>query len=166
MNVRGLAIVLTTLLTACGMHRAYCPQPLTAEREVDARTVRALGDVELAFALRYVGSSDGAPLLTIWLRNASVTPVAIDLGRLRVRGLTANGSRALQLHDPRGEVEPLHLDAGARGHEKIRLADVGVKEGALRQICLDPSPVFTEYVVAHAPVCFAPGSDAEWTVTP
>lgn len=154
------------LLAGCGAHRSYHPRPLTAESDVDRRAIRSVGDVSLAFALRYVGSPDGAPLLTLWLRNAGVEPVAIDLERLRVQGHTPTATRALQLQDPRGELEPLHIDAGASGREKLRLTDLGSKDGALAKICIDASPVFTESPARVPPVCFAPGPDASWVVSP
>lgn len=159
-------LVVVAVLAGCGLHRSYNPAPLESEREVDARAIRTVGDVQLAFALRFVGASDGAPLMTVWLRNAGVESVAVDFERLRVRGSTDAGTRALQLHDPRGEIEPLHIDPGARGREKIRLADPGAKAGTLRKVCLDVGPMFTDRAVELAPICFAPGADASWEVAP
>jgi len=161
--LRALVVV---ALVGCGAHRSYHPKPLTADREVDRRVIRTLGEVQVAFALRYIGSHDGAPLMTLWLRNAGVESVAIDVSRLRVRGYAKSASRALQLSDPRGELELLHIDPGASAREKIRLADLDEKSGTLEKICVEPSSMFTESRVDLAPVCFSPGPDAAWLVTP
>jgi hypothetical protein len=158
--------VVITVLVGCGLHRAYHPTLLTEEREVDPRALRSVGFVDLAFAMRFVGSSDGAPMLTVWLRSEGVEPVAIDMIRLRVHGYSASGLRKLQLQDPRGEIELVHIDPGALGRERFRLTDLGAKEGALRRVCVDPSPIFIDLSAAVPPVCFAPGPDAAWVVSP
>ncbi len=150
------------LLAGCGAHRSYHPRSLHAEREVERRAIRAIGDVQVACALRFIGSHDAAPLLTLWLRNAGVESVAIDVSRLRVRGHAKSGVRALQLSDPRGELEPLHIDPGAFGREKIRLSDLASAAGSLEKICVDVASMFDGAPVA--PVCFAPGPDAPWVV--
>lgn len=159
-----LALVVAAFLSACGLHRSHHPRPLTAESDVDPRAVRTVGAVDVAFALRYVGAHDGAPMLTIWLRNAGVEPVALDFGRLRVIGYAGASKRALQLQDPRGEIERVHIDAGARGREKVRLTDVRGK-GDLDRVCLDVSLVFVEQAGVVPPTCFVPGPNTAWEAT-
>lgn len=151
-----------SLLCGCGLHRSYHPPPLEAE----ARTVRRVGDVEVAFGLRFIGSHDGAPLLTLLLRNEGTSSVAFDLARVRIEGYSGKGSRVLQLDDPRGEVEPMHIDPGAWGREKIRLTDLDHESGRLARVCIDVARAFTESSANLAPVCFVPTGDATWAVSP
>jgi len=150
--------------TPCRLRSApvLSPDPIAA----DARAIRRVGDVEIGFALRTIGSHDGAPLLTLWLRNAGTESVGFDLARLHVRGHSGKGTRALQLDDPRGEIEPLHIDPGASGREKLRLTDVGHDGGSLTRVCVDVSPAFFESRASLAPVCFVPTDDATWAVAP
>ena len=143
--------------TGCGgLLRANTPASLTDQPEVDARTIRTVGDLQVAFALRFVGATDGAPMLTLWLRNEGDAKIPVDVSRLRVEG----DGRALQLVDPRGELEPLHVEPGVLGRERVRLADPHPK-GELRRVCIDvASMLFSSSPIA--PVCFAPGQGPAW----
>lgn len=150
-----LRLVLAFALLGCGYHRSYHPPPIAGEH----RALRSAGDLQLAFELRYVGANDGAPMLTLWLRNAGVEPAPLNLDRMRIRGYAPTGVRALYLVDPRGELEPLHVDAGASGHEKIRIADDGYRASRLTKVCLEIGAMVAAPI---PPVCFVPGTDAVW----
>lgn len=154
-----LAVLLLFTASCGGLLRTNNPKPLTDHTEIDPKTIRTIGDLQLAFALRFVGSNDGAPMLTLWMRNEGDAKIPIDVSRLRVEG----DGRVLQLSDPRGELEPLHVEPGVVGRERIRLADPG-KKGELRRVCLDVASML-QGAPAIAPVCFTPGAGPTWVAS-
>lgn len=161
MRVAALLLVFTT--SCFGLLRANTLPPLTDDSEVDPGAVRAASELQVAFALRFVGSADGAPMLTLWLRNEGNHKIPIDVSRLRIEGHTDASVRVLQLVDPRGELEPLHVEPGVVGRERIRLADPGRDRGELRRICIDPSSMFSPPPPLTR-VCFVPGAGSTWQV--
>ncbi len=161
MRVLSLLLLFTT--SCFGLLRANTPDPLTDDAEVDPRAIRTAGELQVAFALRFVGSADGAPMLTVWLRNDGNEKIPVDLANLRIEGLSAGGTRALDLVDPRGELEPLHVEPGVVGRERIRLADGKRALGELRRVCVDAGSMLPSAPSAGR-VCFVPGAGASWAV--
>lgn len=153
-------LVLAALIGGCGAYRSYNPPPIT---DFDARAMRSLNGFQMAISLRFVGANDGAPMLTLKLRNAGTDGVRIDAASLKVTGESASGARPIYLVDPRGELVPLTMDPGVTAVEKIRLADEHRSKGELTTICVDVSRALSAPL---APVCFVPGTDAEWSVRP
>lgn len=134
------AVLLAATLCACGP-AAYAPRGVLAEHDVEAHSLRALGCLDVAFGARPKLYDDDAALLIVRFGNTCTEPVLLDLRAFAVHAIDREGvSWPLSYADPRGEIEPLHLDAAARGLEKIRLR--GARDVA--QICL---------TVQAAPVC-------------
>lgn len=150
-------------LTGCGAYRSYSPPPLIGQSDVDPRAVRSIDRFQLAVSLRFVGANDGAPMLTLRLRNAGFEGVRLDVARLQVAGYAASGARRLYLVDPRGEIEPLTMEPGVTATERVRLADPHPTKGELSRVCVDPSPMLP---TAVEPICFVPTDDASWAVAP
>jgi hypothetical protein len=153
--------LLLLVLSGCGLLRTNSPAPLTSDADVDARAIRTMGALQVAFALRWSGAT--APLLTLWVRNSGREKIPIDVSRLRVVGYVNGASRVLQLDDPRGELDPVHIEPGAVGKERIRLVDHKSASGELTRVCIDPAPMVK---AAAVPVCFVPDGDSTWSVAP
>lgn len=135
-----MRVLLLALLIGCGP-AAYAPRGIVAEHhDVDARTFRSLGCLEVAFGARPPVHHDDAALLVTRFGNTCLHPTPFDLRSVRITGIDSAGhSVSLTLVDPRDEVQLLHLDAGARGIEKVRLhADTHVE---VRTLCLDLTAV-------------------------
>jgi hypothetical protein len=144
-----------------GLLRSNNPAPLRDEPEVDERTIRTAGQLQLAFAMRFVGSNDGGPMMTMWIRNAGPAKVPLDLTRLRIVGYGAGGARPLELFDPRGEIEPLHVEPGVLARERIRLADPRRTLGELTRVCVEVASIVNAPVER---VCFVPAAGSTWVV--
>ncbi len=156
-----LSAVLLGAVVGCGALRSNEPAPLVGNTDVQSRAVRTIGDAQIAFSLRFVGAVDGAPMMTMYLRNAGTDGIAIDVTRLRVTAFAGDRARRLELVDPRGELEKLTLEPGARAVEKIRLADPARTDDDVTAICIDPTAMVSAQV---PPVCFVPSADSEWSV--
>ncbi len=162
------AAFLVVFTASCGgLWRANDPAPLTEDREVDPHAIRAIGDLQIAFSVRFVGATDGAPMLTIWLRNEGDLKILVDVARLRIFGEGPHGARELELVDPRGELGPLHVEPGVVGRERIQLADNKRVEGELSRICVDATPIVSGTTAKEdaGRVCFVRGDGAYWRVS-
>lgn len=120
-----MRFVLLALLAILAIHcgpAAYSPRAVLAEHDVDASTYRNLGCLELAFGAKPPVHDYDAALLVVRFGNLCLTPTAFDLRGVAISGIDRDGRASrLTLIDPRDEVQFLHIDAAARGVEKLRL---------------------------------------------
>lgn len=162
--MRALALGLL-VLTACGP-AAYSPRGVLSEPDVDAGTYRNLGCLDLAFGLRPPLGHDDVALLVVRVGNTCLKPTPFDLRGTTITAIDREGAvQTLTIADPRDEIRLLHLDAGARGVEKVRLRGTAPTE--LVSICIDiggVSPGSSQ--PPGPPFCFRPSpAGAQWTAS-
>lgn len=136
--MRLAAIVLVALLGACAPG-AYAARGVAAEPDVDARSLRAAGCLDLAFGVRPpVEPADNA-LLVVRFGNRCMRPIAFDLRRAVLVGYDAAGTPyELRFVDPRDEITLLHIDSGVSGVEKVRVTGT---DASLHDLCIDVAAV-------------------------
>ncbi|MBI2392185.1 MAG: hypothetical protein HYV09_21535 [Deltaproteobacteria bacterium] len=150
---------------ACGP-AGYSSGALARAGDVDARSVRSVGCLDVALALRQPAHAGDAALLVVRVGNRCVRPVAFDLRQASIVAHDAEGdSTPLKLVDPRDEIGLLHVDAAAQGVEKVRLSR-GDAEGELRRVCVDVSRTVPDAQAPAPPVCFQGSFALGWEVSP
>lgn len=156
--MRIIAWFVVLLAAAAGCHIApYAARGVVQEPDVDARSLRAAGCIEVAFGVREPIEPADVALLTARFGNRCLRPAAFDLDSVVLTGHARDGSaRTLRFVDPRDEIQPLHLDAGTSGVEKIRLSG-GADD--LQTICIDVSRVVATGT-AIEPACLPVGSSS------
>jgi len=149
------------ILPACGP-AAYSVGGVARTGDVDARAVRTLGCLDVGVAVKPAFHDDDAALLVLRVGNRCLRPAAFDVRAASIVGVTVDGRTSpLELVDPRAELIPVHVDAGAQGIEKIRLR--AREPGELRRLCIDLGHVAPEVGVVDARVCFT--NVAGWQVS-
>lgn len=143
----------------------YSPGAVARAGDVDARSVRAVGCLDLAVALRDPAHTGDAALLVVRVGNRCLRSVPFDLRQASIVAHDAEGDTApLKLVDPRDEIALLHVDAAAQGVEKVRLS-AGTWEGELRRVCVDLSRAVPDAHAAAPPVCFQGSFGLGWEVS-
>ncbi len=153
-------LVLFGLLGACALP-AYAARGVVREPDVDGRSLRTAGCLDIALGVRPPVEPTDNALLVVRFGNRCMRPVPFDLGSAVLLGYDDAGiPHELRLVDPRGEITLLHVDAGMSGVEKIRVAGA---EAPLRDLCVDIARV-----VAGAPppqrVCFRAKGTFGWEI--
>jgi hypothetical protein len=148
------------LLGACGP-APYAARGVLQEHDIDARSFRAIGCLDLAFAVRPPSDPSDAALLVARFGNRCLRPTAFDLGSAVITGYDAGGNaHLLRLVDPRDEIRLFHIDAGTRGVEKVRITGVDVP---LQSICLDVTRV-VQSAPSAPPICFRAKGTFGWEI--
>jgi hypothetical protein len=125
--------LLSLFLLGCGP-AAYQPRGVIQHNDVDPRTLHRAGCLEVAFGVHAPIRADDAALLVVRVGNTCLKPAPFDLKSVGFYTLDSTGQKVqLTLADPRDELMPMHIDAGAKGIEKVRL------EGPLdvSTVCID-----------------------------
>ncbi len=142
-----------------GGSRASAPYlPETIAHEIGRDSVRTLGCLDVGL----VPFSRGATsLLDLHVGNRCGYPEAFDLRRLAIEGQGEAGtSFDVNLVDPRGEIDVVHIGGADRGHERIRLdAPSDAKRLCFRFDGVNPDAPEAKV----SPVCFDRTAEA-WRV--
>jgi hypothetical protein len=151
--VRFLALV---VLFLSGCPSGYSSRAIVAEHDVDARSFASFGCLEVAFGLLPRAHPEDVALVVARFGNNCLQPTPFNLAALRVTGVTHQGSLvSLSLIDPRNEIQPLHLDAGGHGVEKVRVG--GPLD--LAAVCVDARGLAPPGPEPATPFCFRPNPD-------
>ncbi len=150
---------------ALGCLPGYSSHAVNAHPDVDARSFQNLGCLEVAFGLRPPAHDTDAAVLITRFGNTCLHPTAFDLRGIAFSGVDREGHvLPLSIVDPRAEVHLLHVDAAARGIEKVRLRAAAPLE--LTAICLNVAGISPGS--SHPPgppFCFRPSGEY-WEVRP
>ena len=159
MRVAAL-LPLVCALGACAPS-PYAAGSVVREHDVAAESLRSAGCLDLALGLRPASDPDDNALLVTRFGNKCLGPAPFDLGSVVLTGRDEQGATVpLQLVDPRGEIAPLHVDAGMNGVEKVRISGC---DRPLSEICVDVTRVLRSPL---RPVCFRRKGSAAWEVLP
>ena len=156
----ALAVGLATLV-GCGP-AAYAPRGVLSENDVDERSLRAAGCLELALALRAPSDSADVGVLAVRFGNRCMRPAPFHLDRAAITGVDKAGkSHSLWFFDPKGELTALHVDSGISGIERLRI--IGAEEPP-QEVCIDVTRVLSAPGPV-APVCFRSNGSELWAVS-
>lgn len=126
----------------------------TIAHELGEPSVRTLGclDVGLAIIDRDKAEDYGTSLIELHVGNRCNHPEALDFAQIRIEGSDPHGDRRIvTLDDPRREIVKLHVGAGERGKEKIRMNT----SAGLVQLTFDLDRIAPDAKNVHpAPVSF------------
>lgn len=134
-------------------------RPETIANELGPTSVRTVGCLDVGLA---VYQRDANELLDVHVGNRCGYPEALDVRRLRIHGVDAEGVRHdVTLYDPKNEIVRLHVGGAERGKERLKL--VGARD--LTRLCFDLEAVAPDAPAARpAPLCLERG--AGWTPAP
>lgn len=114
----------------------------TIGSELGGASVRTIGCLDVGLAL--VERPD-ASLLQLDVGNRCSHPEALDFAMIRIDGVRADGERrVVALQDPRHEIVPLHVGAGERGKELVR-----IDSGDLVRLSFDVDAIAPDTPHAH-----------------
>jgi hypothetical protein len=146
------SVVLIALFVS-GCRAAYASHDVVIERDVDPQSLQSLGCLEVAFGLQPRAHEEDAALIVTRFGNRCLHPTPFNLASARFSGVDREGRAvSLSLVDPRNEIQPLHLDSGAQGVERVRLAG----PHNLTAICIDVRNVAEG--AAASPFCLRPST--------
>lgn len=152
--MRWLLAPLATAALGCAIP-AY--RSMAGREDIDA--IRSVGCLDVGLAVRPPVRDEDAALLVLRVGNRCMRPVRFDLRAATLVGTVDGQLTAATLVDPRDEIHAVHVEPGAQGLEKIRVAAPGRLEG----LCVDLSRTALAEP-GHAPnaqACFTFGA-AGW----
>lgn len=141
--------------TAPGMYRAG-----VIGQELGDASVRTLGCLDVGLAI--IERPNAGSLLQLDVGNRCSHPEALDFSKVRISGSEYDHQlRTVALEDPRHEIVELHVGAGERGRELVRLENAH----ALLHLSFEVDEIAPDAPHAHpAAVYFTRQSaDDPWT---